>query len=176
MQVGNEEITTFNLDRHGKTYRRAPMVALILLATFAGMLMQTVLGTTVPTLMRDYNISMATAQQATTWFLLANGIMVPVSAYLATKFSTKKLYIIAYIILFAGMLTVFAAPLPKPSTWWVFLSGRILQASAVGITMPLMQVVLVNMYPPKQMGAVMGLGGSLLDWPQRLVPLLPAGY
>ncbi len=162
MQVGNEEITPFNLDRHGKTYRRAPMVALILLATFAGMLMQTVLGTTVPTLMRDYNISMATAQQATTWFLLANGIMVPVSAYLATKFSTKKLYIIAYIILFAGMLTVFAAPLPKPSTWWVFLSGRILQASAVGITMPLMQVVLVNMYPPKQMGAVMGLGGLVV--------------
>lgn len=145
------------LDIHGKPYRRGAMVLLVLLATFAGVLMQTVLGTTIPTLMRDYNISMATAQQATTWFLLANGIMIPVSAYLATKFSTKRLYIVAYLALFLGMVIVYAAPAPKPSTWWVFLAGRILQASAVGISMPFMQVVFVNIYPPEKMGMVMGM-------------------
>lgn len=145
------------LDIHGKPYRRGAMVLLVLLATFAGVLMQTVLGTTIPTLMRDYNISMATAQQATTWFLLANGIMIPVSAYLATKFSTKRLYIVAYLALFLGMVIVYAAPAPKPSTWWVFLVGRILQASAVGFSMPFMQVVFVNIYPPEKMGMVMGM-------------------
>ncbi|WP_374286315.1 MDR family MFS transporter [Lactococcus sp.] len=158
------------VDIHGKPYRRGLMVLLVLLATFAGVLMQTVLGTTIPTLMRDYNISMATAQQATTWFLLANGIMIPVSAYLATKFSTKRLYMVAYLALFLGMVIVYAAPAPKPSTWWVFLVGRILQASAVGISMPLMQVVFVNIYPPEKMGMVMGMAGLVVGLAPAIGP------
>lgn len=150
------------LDKHGKPFNRGAMVLLILIATFAGMLMQTVLGTTLPALMKDYNITMATAQQATTWFLLANGVMVPVSAYLATKFSTRKLYMVAFLALFIGILISFSAPDPKPSTWWIFLAGRIIQASAVGISMPLMQVVFVNIYTPKEMGKAMGMAGLVV--------------
>ncbi|MFK5292032.1 MFS transporter, partial [Lactococcus lactis] len=74
----------YHLDIHGKHYSRIGMLILILVGTFGAMLMQTSLGTAIPTLMNDFNISMSTAQQATTWFLLANGIMVPISAYLAT--------------------------------------------------------------------------------------------
>ncbi|MDR0898931.1 MAG: MFS transporter, partial [Lactobacillaceae bacterium] len=71
------------LDIHGKPYSRVMFIVIMLVATFAGMLMQTSLGTAVPTLMKDFNINLATAQEATSWFLLANGIMVPVSAYLS---------------------------------------------------------------------------------------------
>ena len=155
----SEETQTQALDIHGKPFKRGLMVALILVATFSGMLMQTTLGTALPTLMRDFNVSLSTAQGATTWFLLANGIMIPISAYLAMKFPTRWLYIVAYAVLFAGMALAWAAP---TSEWWVFLAGRICQAVAVGISMPLMQVVLVNMYPPKQMGAVMGMMGLVV--------------
>lgn len=157
----------YGVDIHGKHFNRWVMVALILVGTFGAMLMQTSLGTAVPTLMKDFNISMSTAQQATTWFLLANGIMVPVSAYLATKFPTRWLYVLAYIVLFAGMFLAYSAP---TSNWTIFLAGRILQAVAVGITMPLMQVVLVNMFPPKQMGAVMGLGGIVIGLAPAIGP------
>ena len=83
------------LDINGKPFNRGAMVMVLLIGTFAGMLMQTSLGTAIPTLMHDFNISLATAQEATTYFLLANGIMVPVSAYLTTKIPTKYLYMVA---------------------------------------------------------------------------------
>ena len=70
------------LDMDGKPFNRTAMVAVLLIGTFAGVLMQTSLGTAIPTLMNDFDISFATAQQATTWFLLANGVMMPVSAFL----------------------------------------------------------------------------------------------
>ncbi|PCS00895.1 multidrug MFS transporter [Lactococcus fujiensis JCM 16395] len=149
----------YSIDIHGNKYSRWAMLILILIGTFGSMLMQTSLGTAIPTLMKDFDITMSTAQQATTWFLLANGIMVPISAYLATKFPTRWLYSTSYIILFAGMFIAYAAP---TSSWGVFLAGRMLQAVAAGLTMPLMQVCLVNMFPPKQMGAVMGLGGIVI--------------
>ncbi|MGM9887350.1 MAG: MDR family MFS transporter [Lactococcus sp.] len=149
----------YGVDIHGHKFSRWAMLILILVGTFASMLMQTSLGTAIPTLMKDFDISMSTAQQATTWFLLANGIMVPISAYFATKFPTRWLYSLSYIILFAGMFLAYIAP---TDAWWVFLAGRMFQAVAAGITMPLMQVCLVNMFPPKQMGAVMGLGGIVV--------------
>ncbi|MDR2833507.1 MAG: multidrug efflux MFS transporter [Streptococcaceae bacterium] len=155
------------IDIHGKKYNRTLMIAVILVATFAGMLMQTSLGTMLPTLMREFDITMATAQTATTWFLLANGIMIPVSAYLATKFSTKRLYLVAYLLLFAGMFLAYTAP---TSNYNIFIIGRMLQAVAVGITMPLMQVVMVNVFPPQKMGAAMGLSGIVMGLAPAIGP------
>ncbi|MDR2832896.1 MAG: multidrug efflux MFS transporter [Streptococcaceae bacterium] len=155
------------LDIHGKKYNRTLMIVVILVATFAGMLMQTSLGTMLPTLMKDFNVNMATAQTATTWFLLANGIMIPVSAYLATKIPTKRLYLIAYLLLFAGMFLTYSAP---TSNYSIFIAGRMLQAVAVGITMPLMQVVMVNVFPPHKMGAVMGLSGLVVGLAPAIGP------
>ncbi len=151
--------TDYTVDIHGKHFNRTAMVILLLVATFAGILNQTSLGTAIPTLMDSFNINLATAQQATTWFLLANGIMIPVSAYLATRFSTKWLYVSAYAILVIGLLITALAP---TSNWTLFLFGRIVQAIAVGITMPLMQVVMVNIFPAEQRGAAMGLSGLVV--------------
>ncbi len=154
-------------DIHGKEYNRTAMVMLLLIATFAGVLNQTSLGTAIPTLMTSFNINLATAQQATTWFLLANGIMIPVSAYLTTRFSTKWLYVTAYAILITGLLITALAP---TDNWTLFLFGRIIQASAVGITMPLMQVVMVNIFPAEQRGAAMGLNGLVVGLAPAIGP------
>ncbi|WP_143875526.1 MFS transporter, partial [Oenococcus oeni] len=99
-----------SVDIHGKNYSRGLFMLAVLVATFAGMLMGTSLGTALPTLMNDFNIDLATAQEATTWFLLANGIMVPVSAYLSTKFPTKWLYVVAFSMLLIGQYISYSAP------------------------------------------------------------------
>lgn len=159
-------------DIHGKPYNRAALISLLLIATFAGVLNQTSLGTAIPTLMQSFNISISTAQQATTYFLLANGIMIPVSAFLATKFSTKKLYFAAYGLLIVGLLIDIFAP---TSNWGIFLLGRIIQACAVGVTMPLAQVVIVNIFPAKERGAAMGLNGLVVGLAPAIGPTL-AGW
>ena len=51
----------YHLDIHGKHYSRIGMLILILVGTFGAMLMQTSLGTAIPTLMNDFNIKMSTA-------------------------------------------------------------------------------------------------------------------
>ncbi len=159
-------------DIHGKSYNRTAMIVLLLVATFAGVLNQTSLGTAIPTLMKSFDISLSTAQEATTWFLLANGIMIPVSAYLATRFSTKWLYFSAYVILVVGLLMTTLAP---TSNWNIFLAGRIIQACSVGITMPLIQVVMVNVFPAEQRGAAMGLNGLVVGLAPAIGPTL-AGW
>ncbi|MGT2888018.1 multidrug efflux MFS transporter [Streptococcus didelphis] len=155
------------VDIHGNAYNRSAMVMLLLIATFAGVLNQTSLGTAIPTLMKSFHINLATAQEATTWFLLANGIMIPVSAYLTTKFSTKWLFVSAYGILIIGLLMSTLAP---TSNWFLFLLGRIIQACAVGITMPLMQVVMINIFPAEQRGAAMGLNGLVVGLAPAIGP------
>lgn len=157
----------YTKDVHGKKFSRNLMFALMMIATFGGMLTQTFLGTAYPTLMDKFNISLATAQGASTWFLLANGIMIPVSAYLTTKFSTKWLFFAAYVLMFAGTLVAFSAP---TSSWGIFLAGRVLQAAGVGISMPLFQVVIVNIFPPDKIGVPMGLGGLVIGLAPAIGP------
>jgi EmrB/QacA subfamily drug resistance transporter len=163
--------TTQQVDSHGKPYKRGAVLFLILLATFAGALMQTSLGTALPTLMADFNINLSTAQQATTWFLLANGMMVPLSAYLSTKISTKWLHVAAYAILLAGILMTYLTPSDN-DYWLVFIAGRILAAIAVGIMMPLMQIVILNMFGEKERAVAMGLSGLVVGMAPALGPTL----
>ncbi|VDK14812.1 Multidrug export protein EmrB [Oenococcus sicerae] len=157
------------VDIHEKKYNRSLFVCVILIATFAGMLMGTSLGTALPTLMTDFHIDLATAQEATTWFLMANGIMIPVSAYLSTKFPTKWLYIAAFALLLIGQYISYSAP---TTNWHLFLIGRVIQAIAVGITMPLMQVVIVYIFPAEKRGAAMGLGGLVIGMAPAIGPTL----
>ena len=49
------------VDVHEKPYNRTIMIVLILVATFAGVLMQTSLGTAIPTLMDAFDTNLATA-------------------------------------------------------------------------------------------------------------------
>ncbi|SCB79664.1 MDR family MFS transporter [Weissella bombi] len=159
------------LDMNGKPFNRTAMVAVLLIGTFAGVLMQTSLGTAIPTLMHDFDISFATAQQATTWFLLANGVMMPVSAFLSTRIKSKVLYNIAYALLTIGMAVTAFTP-AQSNMWWLFLAGRIITAIAVGVTMPLMQVVMINIYPVAERGAAMGLNGIVIGLAPAIGPSL----
>lgn len=162
---------TTNLDIHGRPYKRGIILALLLLATFSGVLMQTSLGTALPTLMKDFDINLGTAQQATTWFLLANGMMVPLSAYLATKMSTRWLHVISYGILLTGLAITAVTP-AKSSMWIMFIGGRVLAAIAVGIMMPLMQIVILNMFKSSERSVAMGLSGLVVGMAPAIGPTL----
>lgn len=137
----------------------------------AGALMQTSLGTALPTLMHAFNINLSTAQEATTWFLLVNGAMVPVSAFLANRFSTKWLHVVAYGLLLIGILISMLTP-EQGNLWWIFVVGRIVAAVAVGIILPLMQIVILNMYSPKERAFAMGMMGLVVGMAPAFGPTL----
>lgn len=159
------------IDIHGKSYNRLMIMAVMMLATIAGSLMQTSLGTALPTLMTAFDINLSTAQQATTWFLLANGIMVPISAYLANNFSTKWLHIVAYIMLLVGVTVTLLTP-QNSDSWWIFVIGRIITGIGVGIILPLMQIVILNMFAPSERAGALGMMGLVVGMAPAFGPTL----
>lgn len=80
------------------------LVIVLLVGTFCTVLNQTILATAFPTLMKAFDISTSTVQWLTTGFLMVNGIMIPVSAWLSTRFNTKWLYITSMIIFEIGTI------------------------------------------------------------------------
>ena len=155
------------VDINGKPYHRNQLVMVMLIGSFCTVLNQTILATAFPTLMKAFDISTATVQWLTTGFMMVNGIMIPVSAYLSNKFNSKWLYISAMTIFELGTITAFAAP-----NFGTLLCGRLIQATGVGITMPLMQNIMLTIFPPEKRGAAMGINGLVIALAPALGPSL----
>ncbi|GAA2981889.1 DHA2 family efflux MFS transporter permease subunit [Lentilactobacillus parakefiri] len=162
------------IDVHGKKYNAGILLTITLVATFAGSLMQTSMATAIPSLMRAFKISLSTAQQATTWFLLVNGAIIPLSAYLATRIPTKWLNIGVYGCLLLGMLISFFTP-ASSANWWIFLVGRIVAAVAFGTMLPIIQSVIMNVFPVRQIPVAMGISGLVVGLAPALGPT-PSGW
>lgn len=159
------------VDIHGRPYHRGLLFTLMLLATFAGALMESTLGTALPTLMDKFDINLSTAQQATTWFLLALAIMVPVSAYLVKTIPTRRLALGTYAVLIAGLLLTAFTP-ERHAMWPMFVVGRVITAAAVGILMPLLQITILKLYSTKERAVVMGLMGLVVGMSPAIGPTL----
>lgn len=78
------------VDIYGKPHSRSLLVIVLLIGSFCTVLNQTLLTTAFPTLMKAFDISASRVQWLTTGFLLVNGIMIPISAWLINKFSSKN--------------------------------------------------------------------------------------
>ncbi|HLR03909.1 MAG TPA: MDR family MFS transporter [Virgibacillus sp.] len=144
-----------------------PLFIVLLSGAFITILNQTLLGTALPPIMRDLDLSESTAQWLQSVFMLVNGIMIPVTAFLIDKFTTRKLFLTAMSLFAAG--TFVAAISPNFSFLMV---GRILQASGAGIMMPLMQTILFLLFPVNRRGTAMGLFGLVIAFAPAIGPSL----
>src|SRR5699024_6429933 len=103
--------------------RLIPLIAVLLTGAFITILNQTLLGTALPPIMHDLNLSESTVQWLQSIFMLVNGIMIPITAFLIDKFTTRKLYLAAMTFFSIGTLLCAIAP-----SFSILLVGRILQA------------------------------------------------
>lgn len=155
------------VDVHGKPYNRAMLIVLLLVGVFCTVLNQTILTTAFPALMKAFDISTSTVQWLTTGFLMVNGIMIPVSAFLSNRFPTKWLYIIAMVTFEIGTIMAWVAP-----SFAVLLTGRLVQALGVGIAMPLLQTIMLTIFPADKRGSAMGMAGIVVGLAPALGPTL----
>ena len=143
------------------------IVAVMMVGSFISVLNQNLMTTAIPTFMGVFSVESSAAQWLTTAFMLANGIMVPITAYLIRRFSTRALFFTAMGLFAAG--TVLCA---SAQVFEMLLAGRIVQALGAGITMPLMQTVLFTVFPPSKRGTAMGFFGLVVAFAPAMGPTL----
>jgi len=143
------------------------IMTVLLAGAFVAILNQTLLATALPHIMADLKIDATKAQWLTTVFMLVNGIMIPVTAFLIGKFSTRGLFLTAMGLFAIGTGVAAISP-----TFSLLLVGRVLQAAGAGIMLPLMQTILLLMFPIEKRGSAMGMVGLVIAFAPAIGPTL----
>ncbi|PFG06472.1 MDR family MFS transporter [Bacillus sp. es.034] len=150
-----------------ETFNKTPLLIVLISGAFAAILNQTLLGTALPHIMTDLNLDASTAQWLTSIFMLVNGVMIPITAFLIERFTTRALFLSAMGLFAGGTLICAIAP-----NFGLLMVGRIIQASGAGIIMPLMQTILFLIYPVEKRGAAMGMFGLVISFAPAIGPTL----
>lgn len=92
------------------TINKVPLMLVLISGAFVAILNQTLLGTALPHIMADLNLNANTAQWLQSIFMLVNGIMIPVTAFLIERFTTRGLFLTAMGLFGIGTLICAVAP------------------------------------------------------------------
>ncbi|MGN8647190.1 DHA2 family efflux MFS transporter permease subunit [Gracilibacillus sp. HCP3S3_G5_1] len=147
--------------------KRGTIVALLLAGSFIAILNQTLMITAIPPIMNEMGITANSAQWLTTIFMMINGIMIPITAFLIDRFTTRQLFITAMSVFALGTLVAGLAP-----NFPVLLAGRVIQSAGAGVMLPLMQTVFLMIYPVNKRGTIMGLVGLVISFAPAIGPSL----
>ncbi|MDP4460593.1 MDR family MFS transporter [Staphylococcus hyicus] len=153
-----------------KEGQKIRVMSVVLIGAFIGVLNQTLLTTILPKLMQDFSITSSSAQWITTIFMLVNGIMIPITAFLINKFNLRPLFFTAVGFLIVGTLICMIG-LNFP----MLLIGRSIQALGAGILMPLTQTLLFLIFPQDKRGFAMGMFGLVIGFAPAIGPTV-AGW
>lgn len=143
------------------------MMAVLLIGTFIAILNQTLLNIALPKIIEDLGISTNTAQWLITIYLLINGVMIPITAFLIERYSTRQLFLTSIGIFAVGSLICALS-----TNFTGLLIGRIVQSMGAGVMMPLMQTVILLIFPREKRGAAMGIVGLAIAFAPAIGPTL----
>lgn len=124
--------------------------------SFSGVVVETAMNVTFPTLMEEFGIGTSTVQWITTGYLLVLACIIPASSYLKKCFTTRALFVTAICLFIVG--TVMAAVTPVFS---LLLVGRLIQGIGTGIALPLMFNIVLEQVPEERLGLMMGIASLI---------------
>ncbi|MCL5115908.1 MAG: DHA2 family efflux MFS transporter permease subunit [Firmicutes bacterium] len=150
-----------------RSFNRALIMAVMLAGAFVAILNETLLNVALPRIMHDFHVTANAAQWLTTAYMLTNGVLIPVTAFLVQKFSTRGLFMAGMGLFAAGTLLAGVSP-----QFGVLLAARVVQASGAAIVLPLLMNVILTIYPMEQRGAAMGLVGLVITFAPAIGPTL----
>ncbi|MBP2241772.1 EmrB/QacA subfamily drug resistance transporter [Cytobacillus eiseniae] len=143
------------------------LVFVLLLGGFLSILNQTLLNVALSKFMEVFDVGATTVQWLATGFMLVNGVLIPVTAYLMKRFSTRQLFISSMLLLLVGSIICAIS-----MNFTILLIGRMIQAAGAGIIMPLMMSIVMFIYPPEKRGSAMGLIGLAMIFAPAIAPTL----
>ena len=111
-------------------------IAILTFITFVGNFTQLQLSAALPTIVSEFGISVTTGQWLTSIFQLVMGVMVPLTAFLTRRFSTRQIVIVSMVVFTIGSLFAWLGP-----TFLLVLVGRLLEAIGTGVMWPVLQIL-----------------------------------
>ncbi len=168
-----------NLKLTGKIFATGVM-------SFCGVVSETAMNVTFPTLMSEFSVNTSMVQWITTGYLLVLSLVITMSSYLKRNYSQRTLFLIAIGSFMVATMMCFYAP-----TFALLMIGRMIQGVGTGIALPLMFNIILTEAPKEKIGTFMGvgmlvtavapavgpvLGGSIVDaigWRYIFLSLMP---
>ena len=140
------------------THAAMVSIAILTFITFCGNFTQLQLSAALPTIVAEFGISVTTGQWLTSIFQLVMGVMVPLTAYLTRRFSTRQIVITSMSVFTIGSLMAWVSP-----TFILVLLGRMLEAIGTGVMWPVLQITVFSIYPLSRRGMAMGMVGMAMS-------------
>lgn len=142
-------------------------IAILTFITFVGNFTQLQLSAALPTIVSDFGISVTTGQWLTSIFQLVMGVMVPFTAYLTRRFSTRQIVIASMAVFTLGSVFAWLG-----SSFVLVLIGRLLEAVGTGVMWPVLQITVFSIYPLSRRGMAMGTVGMAMSVAPAIGPTL----
>ena len=134
--------------------KRTMIFICLVVSGVASSMLSTAMTTALPNVVEYFGISTSVGQWITSGYSLAMGMIMPLTAFLITRFPTKKLYLVGIGGFILGLLvSIFAG------NFGIMMAGRILQACGNGVLMTAAQVIILTVYPVDKKGTMMGTYG-----------------
>ncbi len=147
--------------------KRMPIMVALMMGAFVATLNETLLGNALPVLMKEFQVGATTIQWLTAAYLLVVGTLIPVTALIQQWFTTRQIFLTAMITFLIGTLVAAMAP-----AFTLLLVGRVIQAIATGLIIPLLMNTLLNIYPAEKRGSVMGVLFLIFTFAPAIGPTL----
>ncbi len=149
----------------GLTRKQLVMIAVLLSGTFLAVLNLTLLSPALPSIMVDMGVDATTVQWLTSIYSLVEAVVIPLSAYLMSRFSTRQLFIGGFILFSIGSFLCASSP-----QFWVMLVGRVCQAACTGFVMPMVTALILLIFPREKRGSAMGLVTLIIGFAPAIGP------
>lgn len=139
------------------SYRAWAMVSIVL-GGYINVLNSHVINVVIPKMMSALGTDIITIRWVVTSYMLANAVIIPITAWLARVLGARQVYIYA-LILFTSSAVVCG----MAQSVGVMIFFRILQGIGGGVIMPVTMLLMLDLYPLEKRGlgtAIWGMGAS----------------
>ncbi len=135
--------------------------------SFCGVVSETAMNVTFPTLMKEFDINTDSVQWVTTGYLLILSLTITLSPYLKHNYSQRTLFLTAITCFIFATTLCWLSP-----AFWTLIVGRMLQGVGSGIALPLMFNIILAEAPKEKLGMFMGVGSLITAMAPAVGPVL----
>ncbi len=159
-----------DIDDQGHMRHWLAPVLVALIGAFMSILDSSIVNVAIPTIMNVFNAATSDVQWVSTIYLLAQGVVVPLSGWLGDRFGFKRLYMVSLAGFVVGSLLCGLA-------WDLnsLIVARVIQAIGGGMIMPTMMSMVYRIVPREKIGTGMAIFGLALMMGPAIGPTL-GGY